>query len=699
MKRKLLKTFLVAFALVTGSMGVKAETGDVTTNVDIDFSTGIVDNVVTGTAGTMSIGQNNNCPTEINTDGRLVLGNGTHTVSLSPTELAGKKDVVTVSFELAFGKLSGKSVGFSLKDESGTEIGNFSFKAYDNVLENTFGVENTDLYRDFNTVLWERNAAFTITLDYANRKITTYTKCYKQGANKAATENTHTVDMTNTNPLSQFVLTSNYNNIDRRCQFDNLKITTTEGEYSAVSADYTVKYVDESGNEIKSSDVRTGNVDNFIDLTDTDKEPITHEGTKYLYKSDDSKGKPITSEGTVITVTFRKPYTATFNINTIIGGESSSSTTQLVETDDYICSWSYTYPLYHIKDGIYYKADNTSTFGESGTFSNEETIEKTITYTADNNIVYFGEWENSSEGGTYYPVTSNEYAFSNGKGKAIMRTDYTMSQSFTVPEKAYYTLVMPYKNISNRERNHIISIDDNAEPQVTVPANGGTGEFNKEVLLDEGSHTVSVKCVYSLTSYFDYATVRKTADLATVSSVGFATYSPSSNVAVPENVNVYTVTVNDEQTRITLSPVQAGTVLEAGTGYVIEATEGNYPFAVSNEAVSEIGMNDLLVSQGDVTVAAGQRIYVLAVRQSNGSVGFTKVAEGVTIPAGKAYLLLTDNGKEAAPFLTFGNETTAVNGLENNRKANNTYYTLQGMKTTAPDKGLYILNGKKVVVK
>lgn len=234
--------------------------------------------------------------------------------------------------------------------------------------------------------------------------------------------------------------------------------------------------------------------------------------------------------------------------------------------------------------------------------------------------------------------------------------------------------------------------DKNALTSKTFFATSGTGEqtnLSSEFFITKLN---TVKCLNV------YAPVEAT-DLATVSSVGFATYSPSSNVAVPENVTVYTVTVNDEQTRITLSPVQAGTVLEAGTGYVIEATEGNYPFAVSNEAVSEIGMNDLLVSQGDVTVAAGQRIYVLAVRQSNGSVGFTKVAEGVTIPAGKAYLLLTDNGKEAAPFLTFGNETTAVNGLENNRKANNTYYTLQGMKTTAPDKGLYILNGKKVVVK
>ena len=194
-----------------------------------------------------------------------------------------------------------------------------------------------------------------------------------------------------------------------------------------------------------------------------------------------------------------------------------------------------------------------------------------------------------------------------------------------------------------------------------------------------------------------YAPVEAT-DLATASNVGFATYSPSSNVAVPEDVKVYTVTVNAEQTAVTLNPVVAGSVVAAGTGYVIEAAEGTYPFAVSNEAVSEIGKNALKVSDGSVTVAAEDNIYVLAQR-SNGNVGFSKVEEGVAIPAGKAYLQLSSGGEAKASFLSFGG-VTAIESVEANGKAgNNEYYTLQGVRTTAPVKGLYIVNGKKVVVK
>lgn len=257
---------------------------------------------------------------------------------------------------------------------------------------------------------------------------------------------------------------------------------------------------------------------------------------------------------------------------------------------------------------------------------------------------------------------------------------------------------MPYKNTNSKSRNHIISIDGTAEEQVSVGANGVSGLFEKELTLDAGSHTIDIKCVYSLTSVFDYAVVRKTADLATVSSVGFATYSPSSNVSVPDDVKVYTVTVDAGGNSVTLHPVDAGSVVEAGTGYVIEAAKGSYPFAVSNEAVSSIGENALTVSDGAVTVGESDNIYVLAQR-SDGNVGFSKVASDVTIPAGKAYLDLSDSQAKAS-FLSFGNIVTAIESTESTAKAGNgVYYSLQGIRTSAPAKGLYIINGKKVVVK
>ena len=71
----------------------------------------------------------------------------------------------------------------------------------------------------------------------------------------------------------------------------------------------------------------------------------------------------------------------------------------------------------------------------------------------------------------------------------------------------------------------------------------------------------------------------------------------------------------------------------------------------------------------------------------------------LTIPAGKAYLDAT--GIVTAPSLTFDFDGTtgidAVKGAE--FKLNGEYIDLQGRKMAQPTKGLYIMNGKKVVIK
>ena len=67
--------------MVAGVNGYAA-VGDVTTNVGIDFSNPIADGKVLGSSGEMSIQPNGDCPTEINAEGRLVLGKGDETYQI-----------------------------------------------------------------------------------------------------------------------------------------------------------------------------------------------------------------------------------------------------------------------------------------------------------------------------------------------------------------------------------------------------------------------------------------------------------------------------------------------------------------------------------------------------------------------------------------------------------------------------------------
>ena len=64
----------------------------------------------------------------------------------------------------------------------------------------------------------------------------------------------------------------------------------------------------------------------------------------------------------------------------------------------------------------------------------------------------------------------------------------------------------------------------------------------------------------------------------------------------------------------------------------------------------------------------------------------------MVIPRYKAYLNST---ADVEGFIF--EETTGINAIKEN--ANNRYFNLQGVEVAQPTKGLYIVNGKKVLVK
>lgn len=196
---------------------------------------------------------------------------------------------------------------------------------------------------------------------------------------------------------------------------------------------------------------------------------------------------------------------------------------------------------------------------------------------------------------------------------------------------------------------------------------------------------------------FDYMYIQKLADLASVSAAGFATYSPTKNVVVPaEDVaEVYTASVSGETVNLTAVP--AGTALLAGTGYVVKAPEGSVRFDLTSGEASAIEGNDLKVAGERGVEATETTAYYVLAKRSNGQVGFTLVASGVVIPQGKAYLDLGTLSAKPA-FIGIDGSTTAIQTLPS-ADADDAFYSLQGVKTAKPAKGIYINNGKKVVVK
>ena len=107
--------------------------------------------------------------------------------------------------------------------------------------------------------------------------------------------------------------------------------------------------------------------------------------------------------------------------------------------------------------------------------------------------------------------------------------------------------------------------------------------------------------------------------------------------------------------------------------------------------------NELLVSNGSIT---GNSSTIYALGKKNDVVGFMKVKNGTKIPAGKAYLVIPPT-VGALDFIGFADEdVTGVNEVKGQKKEGRSeYFNLAGQRVAQPTKGLYIVNGKKVILK
>ena len=164
-------------------------------------------------------------------------------------------------------------------------------------------------------------------------------------------------------------------------------------------------------------------------------------------------------------------------------------------------------------------------------------------------------------------------------------------------------------------------------------------------------------------------------------------YCPESDLTIPDGIQAFTGVVQGEW--LILNEVTGK--IPAGTAVVLKGQEGTYTFAYTTGA-EPVGENDLK-GTADPLVADGTQ-YILAKRESY---GFFKETPGTTIPARKAYLETTDQNVKG--FLFHEDDATSINEelRMKNEESEADIYNLDGQRVNKAQKGIYIINGKKVL--
>lgn len=487
--------------------------------------------------------------------------------------------------------------------------------------------------------------------------------------------------------LASISINSSVNNEDRAYAIDNFSIETEKTQEATAS--YIVKKM--CGTTELGSETGAGIVGTTPTLAGAD---MWVDGKKYIYVGNDVEEKGgITASGSTYTLTYREAATYNYSVIGKVGdvvikefakGQNFEGETVKVPYHKYILKDNVLYvaPQGNKDDGYYQKVVSLD--------QNELVVNVEYSAADLKNVAFCSEAEDI-EGLTPSATGAAPVRCSDGKG-AFAESDVVIAK---LSAGIYRMHVGVFGNTGT---NFVFKNGNNVVFEAATTGTGSEVSSSLFKLTDDSDIVLSAAGNGgSSPKLLDYVIIEKfIGDDVAVSAVKFATYVPTCNVVAPADAKVYTAKVNEAKSAVVLTEVPAGSVIAKGTPVLVGAEEGSYTFAASANEAAPVENNDLKAAADD-TKGDGATIYALV--EQDGKAVFAPLKEGVAVSLGHAYLKLPAASATRFYSIQFGGETTGINEVNAAAKADGAYYTLQGVKTSKAAKGIYIHNGKKVVIK
>lgn len=684
MKQNLLKTMLVSTALVAGTMGVWAD--EVTKKYDFE------DGVALFSADSrMTVAVEDDADLNSKVVSFTAARNAQNGYSFAHHDFSslvkGAKKV-TVSFDF-WNTNGGRSI-VSLGDaETRGAMGGSSKVTYNGTGalfrigsdKNYFYVNNKALALASYCGKWLK---VSVTVDVVGKKLS-YTIADKEGNELYSQVD---ADYYNSASSCSQIDVFGYINNSKMAMIDNLSITA---EIDASVNYYSANFSEETG--------LTPDVKVFSDADCLNEVPANsvQENTKYYYVAtlagyEDYKGEfTVASENPSVSFTMVKKPVFAYKVNLV--DEANNVLKTVYENDEAYegLEVNYSYPKYLTdENGKVTYVCSLSSFNSSVN-ANKDAV-TSVKYNEYKGTAYFVEAENV--------INKTKEGSANYSSGAAMRGFDTNMDLLTIPETGVYRLSYAVCSYNVRKDcQFIVSVDD--KEIATKDVNWSVNKIASTTITEDAmvfDKNAVIKAKGSNGNLIlDYILLEKvTSEDVAVSAIKFATYVPTCNVVAPADVKVYTAKVNEAKSAVVLTEVPAGSVIAKGTPVLVGAEEGSYTFVASADEAATIENNDLKAAAAD-TKGDGATIYALV--EQDGKAVFAPLTKGVAVSLGHAYLELPAASATRFYSIQFGGETTGINEVNAAAKADGAYYTLQGVKTSKAAKGIYIHNGKKVVIK
>ena len=188
----------------------------------------------------------------------------------------------------------------------------------------------------------------------------------------------------------------------------------------------------------------------------------------------------------------------------------------------------------------------------------------------------------------------------------------------------------------------------------------------------------------------------------TIGDTGYATFSCDQAVDFTSSgIAAYYATQDGDDVKFDNAIVNPA----AATGLLLKATPGNYEVSLVNEGTDVSGVNLLKACLEEKTVGTTAgcdygKVFILS--KHNNQLGFYRSNNGRTLLAGMSYLYIENaSAARMENGFPFDGHATGIDALPVNgeQRMADSVYDLKGQQVVQPAKGLYIVNGKKIIVK
>jgi hypothetical protein len=192
----------------------------------------------------------------------------------------------------------------------------------------------------------------------------------------------------------------------------------------------------------------------------------------------------------------------------------------------------------------------------------------------------------------------------------------------------------------------------------------------------------------------------------TLNDIGMGTYCSEYDLDFTEidGITAYIASgFNPEEGSIVLTKVYK---VPAGTGIIIKGTPGNYSIPVAATKFFYSNMLVGVVTETQVKEFDGEYTNYILLKKADDLEPTFYRSSGGNMPANRAYLqipsyLLDSSNNNSRITAVFDDDVTPIEDIQTNsdNTKDDDYYNLNGQKVKTVKKGIYIKNGKKVIIR